>query len=122
MSEQENEFYVNECFDCLNHGEGKVEQGVGWSHDCKLGIENKGLKNIENCPKWKPNWGFQIGGYYSHTHFEQDGNCLELTFHSDGEFPEDDPSEMIKFHICNFTQIETWVAKWGKYLREKGML
>lgn len=116
----------NECFYCLNHGEGKPADNTGWYHPCKLGIENEGLREIEKCEKWKPNKGFQIGGYYSHMHFEFDENnsneCMEWVIHSDGEFPRDNPNEMIKFHICDFRQIEEWVKFWGKYLRERGAI
>ena len=115
----------NECFYCLNHGDGEAAENTGWYHHCKFGIENEDLQEVEKCPKWEPNKGFQIGGYYSHMHFEFDentDNCIEWIIHSDGEFPTDNPKEMIRFHICEFQQIENWVNFWGKYLREKGVI
>jgi len=114
----------NECFDCLNHGEGKFAENTGWYHPCKFGIKNEGMKEVEKCPKFLPNKGFQIGGYYSFTHFEFSkdvpNECMELFFHSNGEFPKDDEEEFIQFHICDFTQLESWVKYWGKYLRKVG--
>lgn len=115
----------NECFDCLNRGKGIIAN-PGWYHSCKLGIENDGMKEITQCVSYKPNNGFQIGGYYSHTHFEFDkdnsDSCMELYIHSDGEFPRDEEKEFIQFHICDFRQIEDWVLFWGKYLREAGVV
>ena len=90
------------------------------------------MQDIKKCKKYFPNIGFQIGGYYSHIHFEineetkpdKDGNnpCLEMVIHSDGQFPTEDLKEMIHFHICDFQQIEEWVSFWGEYLRKKGVI
>ena len=116
----------NKCFYCLNHAEGITAENTGWYHPCKLGIKNENLHNIKNCPKWEPNNGFQIGGYYSHMHFKFDKNnpndCMEWIIHSDGNFPTDNPKEMICFHICDFRAIEEWVNFWGKYLRKCGAI
>ena len=64
----------NNCFDCLNHGEGELAENTGWYRLCKFGIENNGLQEIEKCEKYEPNVGFQIGGYYTHMHFEGEQN------------------------------------------------
>lgn len=114
----------NKCFYCLNHGEGVAADNKGWYHPCKLGVENDGMQDITKCEKYMPNNGFQIGGYYSHMHFEQDEHedCLTWVIHSDGEFPTDDEDAMTRFHICDFEQIERWVKFWGKELRKNGMI
>lgn len=60
----------NNCFYCLNQCEGQLAENTGWYYPCKLGIQNEGLQNVKECPSYSPNTGFQIGGYYSHIHFE----------------------------------------------------
>lgn len=75
---------------------------------------------VANCPGGEPQLGFQIGGYYSHMWFEQDGSCLNWHIASDGEFPTDEPG--INFHICNFKQIERFVDFWGTELRKRGLI
>lgn len=116
----------NECFNCLNHSDGKLAENKGWYHPCKLGITNEGLQDCTTCPSYGMNSGFQIGGYYTHMHFEANGSepngCLEWIIHGDGEFPKSDPSEFIKFHICDFRQIEEWVKEWGIELRKRGLV
>ena len=114
----------NNCFYCLNHGKGELAENKGWYYPCKLEIPNEGLHDLQSCPKWKPCNGFQIGGYYSHMHFEctEPDDCLEWVIHSDGAFPTDDPSRMISLHICDFRQIEEWVAFWGAHLRDRGLI
>jgi len=113
----------NKCFYCLNKGEG-VAADKGYHYPCTKGIENEGLQDISKCEKYSPCNGFQIGGYYTHMHFEQEehADCLEWVIHSDGEFPTEDEEQMIQFHICDFEQIEKWVEFWGKRLRENGMI
>lgn len=112
----------NNCFDCLNHDKNNqiLAENRGWYSPCKFGFKNENLVKIESCKKYKPNKGFQIGGYYTHMHFEADGDCLEWYIHSDGEFPND--NNHIVFHICDFKQIEEWVKFWGEYLRKKGLI
>lgn len=116
----------NDCFNCLNCGEGKLAENTGWYHPCKLNIENEGLKNVKECKSYSPNKGFQIGGYYSHIHFEYNkekvDECMEMIIHSDGEFPKEDSEYQIKFHICNFKQLEDFVKEWGEYFRTIGVV
>jgi hypothetical protein len=123
----------NECFFCRKHAKGFIVKEGGWHHRCGEGLENIGLKDIEKCPKYAPNVGFQIGGYYSHMYFDPEGPgyerdsysgnpCMTWTMESDGMFPTDDPARMLKFHICDFEQIEEFVEFWGKYLRAKGII
>jgi hypothetical protein len=116
----------NECFDCLNHGEGVSAENTGWYHPCKLGIANEGLQDCTTCPSYLMNRGFQIGGYYTHMHFEgnkaEPNGCLEWVIHSDGEFPQSLPENWIRFHICDFRQIERWVSEWGTELRKHGLI
>lgn len=114
----------NNCFNCLNHDQNNFipADDTGWYIPCRLGIKNEGLQDIKHCPQYNPNNGFQIGGYYSHMHFEQDGGCLKWIIHSNGEFPQNDPEQFIQFHICDFRQIEEWVKFWGKELRKRGWI
>ena len=112
----------NECFNCLNHSGAELAENTGWYHKCKFGIENEGMGDVSACGRFEPNKGFQIGGYYTHMHFEQSGECLELVVHGDGEFPLDTPTEWLRFHICDFHQIEAWVEFWGKTLRNRGWI
>ena len=125
----------NDCFYCLNHDSNgsTLAENTGWYHPCKFGIENEDMKIdvVKKCEKYFPNVGFQIGGYYSHVHFEIDGKkpdkdgynpCLEMVIHSDGVFPKEDPDEMTYWHICDFEQLEEFVEFWGRYLRKKGVI
>ena len=116
----------NNCFYCLHHKDGVRAENKGWYHPCKFGIKNEDLQNIEKCEKYEPNNGFQIGGYYSHIHFEYDketsNECMEMIIHSDGEFPTEERKEQIKFHICDFRQIENFVKIWGEYFRKTGVI
>lgn len=64
--------------------------------------------------------GFQIGGYYTHMWFEQDGDCLTWHIEGDGMFPT--PGRTIEFHICDFRQIEKFVKLWGRELRKRGWI
>jgi hypothetical protein len=106
--------------------EGIPADNTGWYHPCNLGIPNDGLKDVKSCKKYSPNKGFKIGGYYSHVHFEYDKKtknpCMEMIVHSDGQFPTDDRSEMIQFHICDFRQLEDFVKEWGSYFRRLGII
>lgn len=116
----------NECFYCLHHLEGEMAENKGWYHPCKFGLKNEDLQEIEKCEKYEPNNGFQIGGYYSHIHFEYNketpNECMQMIIHSDGEFPTDEKDEQIKFHICDFRQIERFVKIWGDYFRKIGIV
>lgn len=114
----------NNCFYCLNHGKGQLAENKGWYHPCKLGIQNEELQDVKTCPKYSPNMGFQIGGYYSHIHFDvtEPNGCMEMVIHSDGTFPTEDPNAQIKLHLCDFTQLEQFVKEWGEYFREKGII
>jgi len=126
----------NNCFSCLNHleKEGVLAENTGWYHPCKFGIKNDGMNDIEKCEKYEPNQGFQMGGYYTHMHFEADPvyeismdgegqtNCLEWFIHGDGQFPSTDPEKWLNIHICDFRQIEEWVKFWGKELRRRGWI
>lgn len=116
----------NECFYCKHHDRENavLAEDNGWYHSCIKGIKNEGLKNIKECPGYYPCNGFQIGGYYSHMYFEADGvnECMEWVIESDGAFPTKDKKDFIRFHICDFEQIERFVKKWGDYLREKGYI
>jgi len=112
----------NACFNCINSLEGILAENTGWYNPCKFDIKNEGLQNIKKCKKYTPNNGFQLGGYYTKMHFEKDGKCLSWYIHGDGEFPSDDPNEWIKFHVCDFNQIEKWAKFWGKQLRKGGLL
>ena len=78
---------------------------------------------VVECPGGEPQEGFQIGGYYSHMWFERQdqleaNGCLEWMICSDGEFPSDTPET--QFHLCDFRQLEQFVAFWGKELRRRG--
>jgi len=118
----------NDCFNCLHHDNdnGGIAENKGWYHPCKLNVDNDGLQDVKSCEKYAPNKGFQIGGYYTHMHFEhiegQIDKCLNWVIHSEGEFPTSDEKEQIVFHICNFKQIEEWVKFWGEHLRKEGII
>lgn len=116
----------NNCFNCLNRGEGELKEITGWYYPCKLDIQNENIQNIKECSSYIPNNGFQIGGYYSHIHFEYDkeqiDKCMEMIIHSDGKFPEEEPENQIQFHICDFKQLEEFVKEWGEYLRSIGVV
>lgn len=116
---------VNNCFYCLNadHKNGiNVDGEPGWYYPCNLDIENQGLENISSCEKYSMNHGFQMGGYYTHMHFEIDGCCLQWVIHGDGENPKNDKNDWSRVHICDFRQIEEWVKVWGKELRARGWI
>lgn len=105
------------CTECLNHEYDPEET------TCKLKLNNENLKRIRDCQYYEANKGFQIGGYWTHMHFELSGensSCLEWFIHGDGEFPSNE--ECIQFHICEFRQIERWVKFWGKELRRRGWI
>ena len=93
----------NKCFNCLNHDKGELAENTGWYNPCKLDIPNEGLQNIKECPNYYPNTGFQIGGYYSHIHFEYNkeniNGPMEMIIHSDGDFPTEEQERQIQFHI-----------------------
>ena len=116
----------NNCFYCLNQCKGQLAENTGWYHPCKLGIQNEGLQNVKECPSYSPNTGFQIGGYYSHIHFEYNkenaNECMEMIIHSDGEFPTEETERQIQFHICDFRQLEHFVKEWGEYFRKIGVV
>lgn len=75
---------------------------------------------VAKCQGGEPRLGFQIGGYYSHMWFEEDGSCLLWKICSDGEFPTNEPQ--IVLHVCDFRQIERFVEFWGRRLRETGLI
>lgn len=125
----------NACFYCRNSGESEPAHpdGVGWIHSCKFGIDNTGFDEIdtiaEQCGKYSPRFGFQMGGYYTHMWFEPEscepeddcmGICLEWCIQGDLEFPTEEKT--IKIHICDFTQIERWVEFWGEELRKRRLV
>ena len=91
---------------------------------------NGNVEQVLACPKGEPRIGFQIGGCYTHMWFEYCGTppadggvpnaCLEWHIASDGKFPTQDNSSGIQFHICDFEQIEAFVAFWRAELRRRG--
>ncbi len=124
------------CWYCRNVCNTRND-GSGWTHDCKLGIDNTGFDDVsklaEQCKSFDMRKGFQMGGYYTHMWFEYDGTlpeeggaadgCMNWVIQGDLEFPiqdEDTQSEPMRIHICDFEQIEEWVAFWGKELRRRG--
>lgn len=102
----------------------------GWGYDCKLGIDNSELDGIPaemgaKCPKFDPRVGFQMGGYYTHMWFEEDGDCLTWVIQGDGEFPIDENDaerKFLRFYICDFEEIEMFVKFWGDELRRRGLV
>lgn len=122
------------CFHCKHqinaHVHTVVENGRersnGWWYDCALDLPNEhlngGVKIAMTCPSCDPMEGFQMGGYYTHMWFEDDGGCLEWVIQGNGEFPTElgDETKQLRFHICDFTQIEQFVKFWGKELRKRG--
>ena len=116
------------CFYC------KHSVNISNGYACSLGLDNSipelsdetaGKEAILVCPEADPKWGFQIGGYYTHMWFElSDGvppdACLTWHIQSNGEFIKEDGQEHIKFHICDFRQIEEFVKLWGDELRKRG--
>lgn len=115
------------CFFCRNSINSRPNpDGVGWIHDCKLGLDNphppaagaRKFEDVLQCPGASPRWGFQIGGYYTHMWLEQDGDCLTWYIEGDGMFPT--PGKTMNFHICDFKQIERFVRLWGQELRKRG--
>lgn len=123
------------CFYCRNHRDQRPHQsGTGWAVSCKRGLDTEKVadspEGVLACEKGDVQFGFQIGGYYRHMHFDgeapQDlgdgatlGGCLELHIEGDAEFPQN--GEM-QFHLCDFHQLEEWVAFWGKELRRRGWI
>lgn len=125
-------------------------EGGGYHHQytCAKGLHQpdrvEGVPDVEivqQCPGGDPRFGFQIGGYYSHMWLEggskvpcepkcpgamcQDGckresSCMTWCIASDGEFPTKDGEPGITFHVCDWHQIERFVAFWGKELRRRG--
>jgi hypothetical protein len=78
------------------------------------------LQRVMDCPGGNVRYGFQIGGYYTHMHFNQDGpKCLSWHMSTKGK-PDYDYDE--EFHICDFRQIEVWVKFWGEELRRRGWI
>lgn len=81
---------------------------------------------VSACPGGAPTEGFQIGGYYSHMWFESENNspddCLTWVIGSDGEFPTIEKEKRIELHVCDFRQIERFVAFWGRELRKRGVI
>jgi len=115
----------NECFYCLHALEGVPAENTGWYHPCKFKINNESMIKISECPQYYPCDGFQMGGHYTHTHFQCGDNlddCLLLYINGDMEFPQSDPRKWLRIHICDFEQIERWVEFWGKYLRSKNLI
>jgi len=123
------------CFYCRHHTHARAHVGDGWSYDCKFGIDNSQMngdvEDVLKCEKGSPQFGFQIGGYYTHMRFEPEdigelepNCCLEWIIMSDGSFPtnEDMQTQSIVFHVCDFRQIEEFVSFWGKRLRQKGIV
>lgn len=123
--------YGLSCFDCRKHITLPFSEKEGWRYQCKEGRDTKGA-NPMTCPGGDVQRGFQIGGYYTHMWFETDGSlvsegatndpCLTWMIASDGEFPTEDGEVGIRFHLCDFTQLEAWVAFWGKELRKRGWI
>lgn len=121
------------CFDCRQCGDSTPDT-IGWIHACRLGIDNATFNNREtiaaDCPRFDPRDGFQMGGTYTHMWFEsskadaEPNGCLEWVIQGDLDFPIPDNGPEgrlpIKIHICDFRQIEAWVAFWGQELRSRG--
>jgi hypothetical protein len=114
----------NNCFYCVNAKQGEPAENTGWYHPCSLDHFNEDMQKIEQCPDYYPCNGFQMGGHYTHTHFECSGpgECMMLYIHGDLEFPQSDPRNWLKIHICEFQQIEQWVKFWGGFLRSRGLV
>lgn len=121
------------CFYC-QHSTNRRPDVIGWKYDCQFHLENTemngGVEDVIACSHGVPRVGFQIGGYYSHMWFEPEihhntpepGQCLRWIIASDGQFPTDDPDNMIEFHICDFEQLERFVRFWREELERKGLL
>ena len=110
------------CFYCRNSCNAKPHPStIGWWFNCSLGLDNTNLNGeIEDalkCPQVNPRYGFQIGGYYTHMWFEPDGDCLTWVIASNGQSPTKDEAEMIRFHICEFKQIEDFVRFWKERVK-----
>lgn len=41
---------------------------------------------------------------------------------SDGEFPTEEPDRQLRFHICDFRQLEHFVKEWSEYFRKTGVV
>jgi hypothetical protein len=124
------------CFACRNSRRSDKHvprEGGGFHHQywCVKGFAmpdsdplQSDADQVVKCAGGDPREGFQIGGYYSHMWFERKSEepnaCLDWMIASNGEFPTADDSAGIKFHICDFRQIERFVAFWGKELRRRG--
>jgi len=124
------------CFYC-RHSVSRTDLARSGTHDaiydCVLGIDNSamngGADQVIACPKGDPRVGFQMGGYYTHMWFEVDGatpeeggepnTCLRWHIMGDGQFPTEEDRTV---HICDFTQLEYFVAFWGKELRRRGWI
>ena len=127
------------CFYCRNCGESEIDK-ISWRYNCKLGIDNTGFDDAkiisEKCQGFNPRNGFQMGGYYTHMWFERGDKarfpppeggetpCLEWIIQGDLKFPipNNVQREPTRIHICDFTQIESWVEFWGKELRKRGWI
>lgn len=121
------------CFYCRNYLNARANpDGPGWVYDCRLGLDTSTIaynpEAVTACPSGDVQLGFQIGGYYRHMWFDGEtpvfigggatiGGCLDLHIQGDAEFPQ---GESMEFHLCEFQQLEEWVAFWGKELRRRG--
>ncbi|KKN66945.1 hypothetical protein LCGC14_0466250 [marine sediment metagenome] len=114
------------CFKCQNSCNPTVIQGRGWAYECSLNVDNSEIHTLDDmlkCEKVNPQFGFQVGGYYTHMWFTEEADgCLEWVICSDGEFPIDNSEEFIRFHICSFEQIESFVKFWRKELEKRDYL
>ena len=117
---------MSACFHC-RHSIEKTDLTLhGRLYTCQKGhqlLKSESPYDVANCPDGAPQFGFQIGGYWSHMWFEKSSphnTCLEWIICNNGDHPTSEPSTQI--HICDFKQLENFVAFWGKYLREKGCI
>ena len=112
----------NDCFACRKCRNHRIEEPYGWVYDCADGLSTDGI-TIADCPNADPRVGFQIGGYYTHMWFEQDGkDCLEWCIASDGEFPTQDGTKGMELHICDFYQLKAWLMFWETELVKRGWI
>lgn len=119
---------MSACFHCRN-SIGEIKPPDGWVYTCTKGQtilpDGDDPIAVERCPEGAPRYGFQIGGYWTHMWFEKkspQAHCLEWKICSDGEFPTKDRQPGMEFHICDFRQMEKFVAYWGKIFRERGWI
>lgn len=127
------------CFYCRNslRRDDLVRSGThDVIYDCALGIDNSAMngtiEQVIACPSGDPRQGFQIGGYYTHMWFTYEGTppneggnpngCLLWHIASDGESPTHDGTDRINFHLCDFEQLEAFVAFWRTELERRGWL